>query len=47
MTDNDTNIYLCFGPDLPVQQDIWEQPDVLHHSDGLGVQTELTIISED
>lgn len=36
--------YLSLGPDLPVQQHIWKKPDILHHSQGLSVQTELSII---
>lgn len=29
--------YLCLGPDLPVQQDVWEESDILHNSDWLCV----------
>lgn len=39
--------YLCLGPDFPVKQDVWEESDILHHSDGLGVQTKLSIIPKD
>jgi len=40
-------VYLSLGPDLPVQQDVWEEPDILHHSEGLSVQPELPIVPED
>lgn len=38
--------YLCFGPDFPVQQDVREKLDILHHSDRLGVQPKMAIVAQ-
>jgi len=39
-------IHLGLGPDLPVQQNVREQPYVLHHGGGLCVQAELPVFPQ-
>lgn len=40
------SIHLSLGPNLPVQQHIREEPDVLHHRHRIRVQAELPVVPE-